>query len=433
MIIRVVILAGLLFAGVRFYIWHSAKREVDQVIAHMAPLITIGYMNLQVGFDGNVTLKGLRVGSLLFKDTIRADSLTIHTGDIWSMLGEFQGVGENKPFPQLFSIDLTRAQIDLGSDYMRALDESGFDVVSAPWDRAGCGDVDHFGAQVLRDLGYNTLTVNARVEYRFSRFNHLLTLAGKLDIADLSSSEFEQSYAVEMPAISMRELHNLEPTLSELKWRYHDDSFVERRNTFCAAKLGIPVEQFIDRHVQAVADAAAQEGLRLGDRLLHAYRGYVTHPKVLRLTAQPAQPVDLGKVAHYRLDALLEWLNVRVAINDEEIDPVQFKVAAPKVDPGATGDSAADGQAPKRAPAVVVWTRGGSLDALLPHLGKDVLVLTKDGRTLAGVLLTVTEAGLEVQRHVHGGTAILPVRRQSVEAARVLSGDEVSLDWDQRG
>jgi len=429
LVIRLVVLGALLFAGFRFYLWHTARQEVDGVIARMAPLVNVGYANIQVGFDGRVTLKGLRIGSLLFKDTISADSLTIDTGDVWHVLGEFRGVGDDRAIPPAFSIRLNRAKIDLNSDYMLTLDESHVDLVSAPWEHAGCGDVDHFGAANLRALGYNSLTVNVLLDYRFSRFNRTATLSGNVDIVDLSKNKFEETFALEVPSIAIRDLAGLQPTLQSLTWEYADDSFIERRNDWCASRLGVSVDEFVNRHIEAVSAMAEQQGLRLGEKVLRAYRHYLTHPKALRVTANPGQPVDLSKISHYSGSALMDWLNLRVSINDEAIDPAQFHAAAPATPEGGEG-AGADGET-RRPPALIVWTRGGSLDALLPHVGKDVLVLTKDGRTLAGTLLSVDEAGLKVQRHVHGGTATLPVRRQAVEAARVLRGDEANLDWNQ--
>jgi hypothetical protein len=209
----------------------------------------------------------------------------------------------------------------------------------APLDGVGCEGSGRFSGTRLAEMGLGEGATVAEAS---------LELLGRdrarigLSIEHRSASRIELDMTVRSePARTLLDADWSKWVILERRWRVRDAGFVSARNRWCAQRLGISRDGFVDRHLAAIRRELGAAGLAPTAELEAAYRRYATRGGDLTWQSRPSLTTPVGQMATFALrerlrilDASLESLRGR---------PVAFSFnAAPRPAlPEPAGDAAA--------------------------------------------------------------------------------------------
>lgn len=155
---------------------------------------------------------------------------------------------------------------------------------ASPFEAAGCAEDNSWIAEEFPGMGLENNTTTLGIHWQ-------------IDGDKLSTLEFVETEGVgraehrsELTFVEDAEFDDFKLNRSE--WHIVDGGFVAARNRFCAQKDGVPVEQFVQRHVDAVERMLAALGMRAGDSTMAAYRQFAERGGTLDLVMDYSPAID---------------------------------------------------------------------------------------------------------------------------------------------
>lgn len=209
----------------------------------------------------------------------------------------------------------------------------------APLDAEGCDGSGRFSGTQLAEMGLGESATVGEAS---------LDLLGRdtarigLSIEHRSASRIELDMTVRSePDRALLDADWSKWVILERRWRVRDAGFVSARNRWCAQRLGISRDGFVDRHLAAIRRELLAAGLVPTAELESAYRRYATRGGDLIWHSRPSLTTPVGQLATFALRERLRILDA--SLESMRGRPVAFSFnAAPRpalADPA--GDAAA--------------------------------------------------------------------------------------------
>lgn len=402
-------------AGAAVYLEHRAGEAVDHLARVLEPAGQLSYGSLAVSADGSLTLSDVdwepaNTGGQLFVRQLRLDP-----GGPLALLELGRQIRRGR-WPE--SLEVTAEDILLdtsGPLAKRASGPWGLLPLATPADARGCGATARVDAAMLADMGFSMLSTDLVARLRRLPGGNELRLRWQAETSGLSGHQLDLRLQVD-PRHGPAQLGAAR--LLELSLGYTDLGFGRSRNLYCAGRLGLDAEAFVQHQVEAVARSRQTAP---GADLRGQYTEFLRQGGELRWHSRPGEPAPtLGELAAMDAPQRLAALAPSLAINDRPVaEPAQAwlprrapetrsaeAATAPDTQPGAGLEGAAF------EPVEVTELAG--LD------GYTLRLRTRQGAELQGVLLQVGERELVLQRRVSGGSAQLPVQLADIEELEVF-------------
>lgn len=435
----------LLGVGAAGYLWYSVKKQADALVALAQPFAQVSYSGIDLKLEGAIGVKNVRITPLATGNTIQAGAIRLHAPNLLALLRAMWELRRNR-LPQGLAVTFDNMQIHLGD-----LASAGADPKAAagPFDHLdalGCGSVTAFGAADWQAMGYERLTGTLDMGYRMHPQQNLLELRMDSNTQNMTAVHLSASLALSDLADSSPTLAlaSFTPKLAKLDLTLNDQGLNPRRNTYCAAKSGQAVLDYIASHVQLLNERLRANGLLLGSGWLSAYQRYLTEGGALELTARPPIPINPTELPEYAPADQAKVLGLNLNVNQTPTTDLAINwnaaqlAAALGVASSASGPSqreletAADAAAAARAEAAAAAAaaqRAAQVKAYHPtpanqltqHAGKLARLRTRAGTQYQGELHPPTAEGqIRITVRRSGGRATFSLRPEEITSAEVL-------------
>ncbi len=349
--------AGMLY----LLLWAAAWRGAAELTDGLRGLGSPEYEAVWVKPGGTVVFTGFRLRSLdpAAADLLSARRLELDTpGLLWIARRKFRpseavasvaGMVSPAALPAASRLRL-RAEGLVADAELAVGDLRWIGLASgAPLDAVGCDGSGRFSGIQLAEMGLGEAATVAEAS---------LDLLGRdrarvrLSIEHRAASRIDLDMTVRFePARALLDATWSKWVILERRWRVRDAGFVSARNRWCAQRLGISRDGFVDRHLAAIRRGLRAAGLVPTAELELAYRRYATRGGDLIWQSRPSLTTPVGQMATFALRERLRILNA--SMESMRGRPIAFSFnAAPRP---ALPDPAGDASVPDAgvAPSVV--------------------------------------------------------------------------------
>ncbi len=410
LLILVVLLPVLAYAGVKGYLWYSIYSHMEDIKKAAAPVATIEYEDIRAPLNEPFGVTGITVVPHLVSDTIRIRSALVHTNGIRDLY-ELGKKVFTEELPQRLEVSLNQISIDLNGEIASLMaNNQKTNLFGTPLDALACAEREFFSPTDLLAMGYEQLSVDTEFQYGVNRVKESVDLFVKFRIRDATSLAFDLSIPRSQAPTSRDQLSLQIPQLKDFSINIEDLSFNERRNKYCADLSGVTSAAFVDRHLDQVKAHADDSGFPVSDELLAAYRQYVTDSGNITVSANPLDPVDLMTLLTLNPRQLLEWLSLDVNIAGKNIQELMVIVVEEEEQPEEDAK-----------PKVLLDTyKPTPVAELDQHVNRLLKIRTVDGKLHHAYLSVVSQDALVLTQELVGGSATFRLPIAQIDEVRVL-------------
>jgi hypothetical protein len=427
---RLVLPLGLIYA----VLWWRTGVAIDRQLDALRPFTDIRRGGTVLGLNGDVGIRKLvmhpQPGSPMPAVRITADRAVIRTpGIFWVLRSAIFGVPDE--IPSRFGFSLSGAGIDGTPEALEAAMIGGH--VMFPFELAGCEP--GMSLEVANALGLRDADGNFAFTMEYGGADHLRL---RIDAETPGQASMGGDINLSLGPGSDPSMRLMTAGFQSLNFVIEDKGFGARRNAYCAKKLGVPPETFVEQHLDAVRAGFAADGLVPGAAMDQAYAGFVRGGGKLTIQARPLRPGPLMQMQQVGLEGLGLFVDATVKHDDNFSAPLvflsadQFAPTAPSgaADPAAPTPAAmvADGPAAAGAAPVAaegVATDGGdagaelAYDDLPKHLGAEVEVSTNIGTVRRGVLTGASSISIVIRLTAAEGGFPLSMPKSTIVKVRL--------------
>lgn len=392
-------------------LWYGASRWFDGLSAQLAPTMSMQYRSSYAWLNGRAGVVDARarpVGAL--NDQLTAQRIEIDAGGPLALAQLFWG-GHDR-LPERLDTKVQRFRLDPALE-RQLRDRSARLGFLLPFEALGCGDRGRFGGADYAELGWLQTDAELSVSLRSDALARSHTLLLVHDQQPQARIELEFD-AMELG--SLRELTGAADAdwrLGRLRVALDDRSMLGQRNAYCSRRRGVPETDFLDLHMQAVAEELEARGLFVDAPVHRLYREYARHGGRLELRANPEPGWQQSGP-----DQRLRRLNLTLSHDGGPQVPVsaRFFTAGAGADSSSATGAAAD--------TVRVQVRGDDADLvefeeLDDLIGRRLLIRTIENRGHAGVLLGTRGELVRIEVERAGRRQVSAIAREVIVEMRL--------------
>ncbi len=421
---RLVLPLGLIYA----VLWWRTGVAIDRQLDSLRPYMDIRRGGTVLGLNGDVGIRKLvmqpTAGSPMPAIRITADRAVIRTpGIFWVLRSAVFGVPDE--IPSRLGFSLAGAGIDGSPEALEAAMVGGH--VMFPFELAGCEP--GMSLDVANALGLRDADGNFSFTMEYGGADHLRL---HVEAETPEQAKFGGDINLSLGAGADPSMRMMTAGFESLNFLIEDKGFGARRNAYCAKKLGLSPEAFVERHLEAVRAGFAADGLVPGAAMDQAYAGFVRSGGKLTIQARPLRPGPLMQLQGVGLDSLGLFVDATVKHDDNFAAPLVF-LSADQFAAAATPAPAADAEAPATgtqapAPAAAAAKAGApaltagaeiAYDDLPKHLGAEVEVSTNLGTVRRGVLTGASSISIVIKLAAEEGGFPLSMPKATIVKVRL--------------
>lgn len=420
----------LMAGGIWGYLWYSTQQQVEQLVTAAEPFAEISHDGIGVSPAGSIGIKQIKIIPNFVNDVISIGAIRLKAPNILALLNARRQLSQGQ-IPEALSLSIRQFELPLHGSILGAKlpspqERMPFDDLGA----LGCGPVIHFGGSEWEEMGYNSFISNMEIGYQLDAAHSRASLQIDSNTQDWGGLRLNISFAVNAKSTSMMELAtSLTPKVANLNAVLQDDGYNTRRNKYCAAKAGKPIDEYITDHVRLVVERLRANGINPGPGLIAAYQHYLTNGQQLTITANPPAPIDPAELQYYKAEDALKLAGLTIKVNDQAVTDLSIDWNATQVaralgmgmqrTPRAEEPETAATTAPK--PVIIQKSfHPTPISELNQHVGKVAKLQTTTGASYQGKLGPVTKDIVKITIRKSGGTATLSLRGEDITEAQVL-------------
>lgn len=345
--------------------WLVAHRAAGLLIDSLRWFGSAQYASASVGFGGSVEYRGFRMVSaapgapeVFSADRVRLETPGLHWlvwhglfgGPSSQGLADYMGAsalarveqegGVPRAFPGAGRLVAIAEDLVPGPGLAAIGDLRWFGLASgAPMDAEGCDGRRRFEAVDLAGMGLGETPT--RVELRFDVVaSDSARIGVVLERPSTSRAELEMTVrADDVRSLPDRDWSQL--VILDRRWTVQDQGFVSARNRWCAARMGISRDGFVDRHLAAIKRELAAAGAVPNEELESAYRRYASRGGEITWHSRPTLTTPLGQLARFTLAERLRIMNATLESVRGRAAAFRFEMVAPVPLPGDPAATAA--------------------------------------------------------------------------------------------
>ena len=413
------ILAAVIYAAIKAYIYFGVKGNLDDAIARAQPFAQISYGGISSSLDGSIEVDGIEVKTGQQALPIRIGSLQLQGTSIGFLFDAAKGFGQGR-IPSAMQARMRRLELpdiqEVVPSVLPALKAGARDPVP---DQCSLGGLLR-SAGMLRSNSY-PLHLDLHVGYQMD----LLARLGRLDFG--YNVQGGESFTVAAKLSGMLQpgamMMGSAPAVDRLSIRYKPNGeHLKKWVSDCAKKQGTSESIYVEGLLAQPAGRFVEElGFVPGNGLRQGIVRFLLKPVEILVVAGPIdEPLLLGS-GQIPAGRLVDFLNLEVSVNGERVSDLSFAVAA---DVEATGINDADA-AMSADQGNKVRKRAHYIETPINELGKYVgrpvrLLISRHDNLQSGVLVAVRDSEMDVERRMRQGSMSLHVSFEDIERIEVL-------------
>lgn len=428
LLVTILVVLVLMAGGIWGYLWYSTKQQVEQLIAAAKPFAEISHGGIDISPSGSAGVRQIKIIPHFVSDVISIGAIHLNAPNILALLNIRRQLSQGQ-LPEALSLTIRGLDLPLHGGIMGAKPPSPHERM--PFDdleTLGCGPIIHFSGSEWQEMGYDRFISNMEVGYRLNA--HRMEIRISNNTRDWAMLNLDIGFALTKAPTTVMELaQSLTPKLASLDAILQDDGYNTRRNNYCAAKAGKPINEYIADHVRLVVERLRANGVNPGPGLIAAYQRYLTEDGSLTLTARPPTPIDPSELQFYKAEDVVKLAGLTVKVNDQPISDLSVDWNAAQVAKAlGIGVQRTSQEEETRAtiapitpkPIVKQSFHPIAISDLGQHLGKIAKLKTSTGANYQGKLETIAEGVVRITIRKAGGTATLSLRSEEITQVQVL-------------
>lgn len=442
LVIVLAVIAALIYGGTQAYLRYEIKKGVDEAIKQAAPVAEITYREIFVSpnLDGEVGVDGIVIKPVALNDTVKVESVRLHYPDIIALVGALSEL-KKREFPEQMLLSISGVKVALNGALLTSLDQAQKQARALEgdsrslrlqnFDALGCGDISAIGIDELLHMGYQTLEFNIDMRYDYERLKNLLKTSLTFRFKDMYGIDIKAELKAN-PAAGVKGINDslilgtgALPSLSELKITYLDSGFNLLRNRFCAARLNSTEEFYVAQNLEALSQSV---GAVFPEESMESYKKFLAGSGNFTFTMAPAPGADLATLGSYPLQDLIDVLNLKLSINEQQVKFSKFEwgksYSAPTMG-GAErrqGENVVELTAPKIQQPAQYHTV--AVNKLGRYVGSQAKIQTLSGTLREGIIESTDNESVTIRllsaRDKGKGYIAFPIYFNEINSAKVL-------------
>ncbi|MCK5663951.1 MAG: hypothetical protein KAI17_10710, partial [Thiotrichaceae bacterium] len=205
-----------------------------------------------------------------------------------------------------------------------------------------------------------------------------------------------------------------------------DDSYIKRKNDFCALQEDYSVNEYITEHVRQVGEYFSVYGIEIEDELLNAYKQLLITQGSIRfeadLSALSDNITEAEELKSFSPNDIIQFIHLKLFINDKRINQLSLKVDRDKLATVASGQTSNLETPEKMKKKVLVYKKYHRIfpDSLKKYNGYRVKIETKNGKSYKGTLKTDNPKYIEVLIPMRAGNIGYQISKQDMKKVEVF-------------
>jgi hypothetical protein len=452
--------------GLNWYFTREIRQQLDRAASAVSFFGTLTYDSVRLSPRGAIHINNLaffpRRGS---GQGVEVRRIAFRTGSLGALLSLERNLEAGR-LPERLGIGVEGLQFSLGSlppspgaglEPARGVQPA---AAGLGFSAAGCEGRRGFSVDDFIDMDYFVIEADVEADYRFLEQGLQLRQFVQTRSAEIGAVDFELVVDLNAGSLSIMEVMGAlqRADLNSFTFEYEDLGFYPRMLRFCARRMDMDRDAYIDHHLDAWAEQWTQLGSRPSPALVEAYRGFVESPDRLSATSRAVYNVELEMLAEYSLPQFFERMETRISFGNRAPIPVEAETVAstgptdenepagPAPSPPDRGQQATDavedplamtaeqrrvmlerGRAAAEAAAAERvqsrWLEAETSDTALAELiDRPVRVDLNSGRRFVGRLERVDADRLHIRFISDSGFYVRPVARNEVRNIAVRTG-----------
>jgi hypothetical protein len=426
------VIVGLAYAGIKAYLYYSLKSEMDQLARQFSLFGQLEYGSLSSSISGSLSVHDLKLRVHDMDDEARIKTIRYQTPNLWYLLQDRKQVEKGR-IPERLNLDIEDLSLNLFGEFTDRLEEAISQLnLQLHGINPLCGGRVYFGPSELRDMGYEEVTANIHIGYRFDAPNARLILDIASDTRDMAAVSVQGviSGIDDTSFISLIQPGN-QPHLERVTVKYIDKSYTRRQVEYCAELSKLERNEYIEAEAnQKPVYYGYLWGIVPGAGLRQAYRVFLSDPGQIDLSFELPEDVTPETLALFKPEDIPGLLNLKLRINGDEVTDLHFSFykrqqldVASKIENLFAQPSSAATSRPSRENKIVQYeTRYHVIPVsdLRKYVGEEVRLQTSSGQARLGFLTDISNNVAQVEQRVHGGKFSMQVPVDSITSAEVL-------------
>lgn len=414
------ILTIVIFAAIKGVLWYKTEKFVENQIIQAKPFVDIAYSGIKTSLNGSATVNQIKIYIPAVDETIRIDSIQFLAPDLITLI-TLDNQLNNKQLPESLSLLISGAALDLNGNLMKILDNPDIEPTQLEvFSTLACGETYRIGSKALSQMGYDSLTSDIILRYQFNEHKNLLNFTISHNIRDMTHINLSgELHNVR----NMDSLTNGSSSPGKFTLEIQDDSYIERKNRFCAKQGKRSVEEYILAHTTQVKEYLSSYGVTPEDGLLNAYKTVLETSGTMLFEADLKNLTGLEEIKTFEPNDIIQFMRLRLSVNNKRINEISIDIDKDKLIAAATSEDVeleTPEQIQKKRAIIIKKYRNVSVENLKNFNGFRVKIETTNGKHYKGSINTANPAEYEVISRLRSGNISYHIPVSKIKKAQVF-------------
>ena len=430
-VLGLLVVVVLAYGGIKAYMYYSLKNNMDRLAQQFSLFGQLKYGDLTTSVKGSLAVEDLEIRIHGIDDELRIKAIRYQTPNLLYLLQANKQLEQGR-IPESLSLSIEGLNIGLFGEFTDRLEQI---ISELNFQRQGvnplCGGRLFFGPRELRDMGYEEITSNIQIGYRFDPANAQIIVDMISSTEDMAAARIQGIIEgiSDTSFVSMMQPGN-PPRLNTVTVKYIDQSYTTRFTKYCAGLSKLGINEYIAAEAnQRPAYYGLTWGFVPGPGLRQAYGAFLTNPGQIDVSLELPESVTPDNVHLFKPEDIPGLLNLQVSVNGEAVKDLSFDFyKGQKLDVSSKIERlfAKPGAAPvtpqRKKKKVTYETKYYvvPVSRLNKYLGEEVRLQMTTGQTRQGFLTKIGSKVAHVEQRVHNGRFTMPVPIGNITKAEVL-------------
>ena len=414
------VLTALTLAALKGSLWYLTEQFIEHQIAQAKPFVQISYKDFETSLTGSATVHKLKVYIPSVDESIRIDSIKFTAPNLISLL-TIDSQLQNGQLPEALSLIVKGISISLNGKIMQLLDNPDVDPSQVEvFSTLACGDVYRIGSQALSKMGYDELVSDLVLSYQYQPNLKKLSYIIQYHIHDMTNFNISGDLTG-ISSLNDFKKGTVQP--GKLIVEIIDDSYIERKNRFCANEEKLEVADYINKHLTQVNEYLASFGIKPEEGLLNAYKKVLLTSGAISFEADLSKLNGLQEIQTFMPNDLIQFIRLKLYVDGKRINEISIDIDKDKLAEVATSDEIkleTPDQIEKKKAIIIKKYRPVAVASLKNFKGYRVKIATVKGKHYKGILNIRDAYYIEVIDRMRSGNITYPVHIDDIKSAEVF-------------
>ena len=294
------ILVAAVAIGGKFYVENEYKKELDKTLNSIRPVADINYRDLKIWFDGSITLTGFSYLNPEGIGSVNINEIKVVTDDKLMPLRGKSLFKSNNQLPKWLKLEIDRVAID--------------SILAEPPVEDEC--TSFWTSFIYSEIGIDKIFSNTSVSFDFNDINNARAEVSFDDQVSRSymTINFSVNEARSASATQTIPIDSIDMSMSL------DAQYASQFNDYCANKLEITTDQYLNEVVASPRYSFDTFGYNLGEQTSKALALFMTGDKNLSISSRPAdqlkKPQSFNALSR---ENIIRGLRLKVKLDNQNV------------------------------------------------------------------------------------------------------------------